>query len=432
MRILSIIAMVFFLQGATSAQEQKILFIGNSYTYVNDLPQTLKDLTSSTGRLIVTDQSTPGGYRLLNHATNTTTIDKIFSQQWDYVVLQAQSQEPSWPPSQLETEVFPYAKQLSDSIKKNRACSEILFYSTWGRQNGDDMNCDEWPPVCTFEGMNDRLTVGYYTMAEQNDASVAPVGLAWKVAREDGLFNSINYYSSDGSHPSVYGTYLTACVFYNSIFKKPIENANYYSSLTEDEALYLQSVANSVFDDSFEYFLSDTITNQDYTFNRAAWYENGVSVLSNFDYNLNALEITLSNTSINGENYFWSFGDLSESNEFEPVHTYSTTGQYNVKLITFGQCGVDTTIKTIDLSTSISNVKNFDNIGVWTKNSQVFFKNLDEISNIKIYDIKGNSLAELEVMDKQEFVYQLEKEYSVILICFTNKDRKIFTKKIVL
>jgi len=431
MRILSIIAMLFFLQGV-NAQERKVLFIGNSYTYVNDLPQMLTNLAASTGRLISTDQSTPGGYRFLNHVTNTTTMDKIFAEQWDYVVLQAQSQEPSWSPSQLETEVFPYAKQLADSIKKNRACSEILFYSTWGRQNGDDMNCDEWPPVCTFEGMNDRLTIGYYTMAEQNNAAVAPVGLAWKVAREDGLFSNINYYSSDGSHPSVYGTYLTACVFYNSIFKKPIDNASFYSSLAEDEALYLQSVANSVFEDSFEYFLSDTITNIDYVFNRNYWYENGVSVLANFDFLQNGLEVSFFNTSIHGENYSWDFGDYSESNEYAPIYTYSVTGQYNVTLINFGQCGIDTTIKTIDLTTSTLTPQNQGEIDVWSKNYKLYFNHLGNIITIDIFDINGKLVKNIKVENRDSLTYQLRQQYSSLIIRIINTEGEYFTEKIIL
>ncbi len=382
-----------FLVNSLIIGQTKILFIGNSYTYVNDLPQTLKQLSASMGDSVYTDQNTPGGYRLMNHASNTTTYSKIFAQQWDFVVLQAQSQEPSWPPSQLESEVFPYAKQLSDSIKKNRACTEILFYSTWGRQDGDDGNCTEWPPVCTFDGMNDRLTVGYYTMAEQNNAAVAPVGMAWKIAREDGLHSEINYYASDGSHPSVYGTYLTACVFYNSIFKKPVENADYYSTISQNEAEYLQSVANSVFADNFEYFLSDTITNEDYTFNRNSWYVNGVLTISDFDYSIQNQEVDFNNRSINANSFLWDFGDAGESNIDNPIHTYANLSQYNVKLISFGSCNTDTIIQSIDLATAI-NVEDDKSIPkVWTSGGVLYFNNMINIKTIELVSVDGKRIA---------------------------------------
>ena len=432
MRILSVLVLIFLVNAEYYAQETKVLFIGNSYTYVNDLPQTLKNLSLSMGKTVITDQSTPGGYRLMDHASNTTTIEKIFSQQWDYVVLQAQSQEPSWPPSQLDSEVFPYAKQLSDSVKKNRACSEILFFSTWGRENGDAGNCAEWPPVCTFEGMNDRLAVGYFTMAQQNNAAVAPVGQAWRAAREDGLFASMNLYSGDGSHPSVYGTYLTACVFYQSIFRKSIENADYYSTLTQAEAEYLQSVANFVFTDSYDYFLSDTITSADYTFNRNSWYENGVSVLSNFTSLQNNLDVSFSNTSINGENYSWSFGDGEESNQESPIHNYATINQYSVKLITFGQCGIDTTIKLVDVFLNINDFDKEKKGLCFASNNKLYFKNIEVGATIDLFDINGRLIANIRSRNKNKWSYQLKREYSTILIRITNIDGGVFTQKIVL
>lgn len=212
MRTLSLLVMLFFAINFLNAQEVKVLFLGNSYTSVNNLPQMIEDLSLSMGDQVFTDQNTPGGQRLMNHAANVTSHQKIQSQDWDFVVLQCQSQEPSWPIAQIETEVFPYAQQLTDTIKYNHSCSEVLFYSTWGRENGDASNCAEWPPVCSFEGMNDRLLVAYYNMAVQNETSISPVGMAWKIAREDGIMDNINLYSGDGSHPSVHGTYLLSLI----------------------------------------------------------------------------------------------------------------------------------------------------------------------------------------------------------------------------
>ena len=147
---------LFLFSGLLFSQKTSVLFIGNSYTYVNDLPTTFKDLSLSLGDTVSTDQSTPGGARFLDHAVNTTTLTKIAAEDWDFVVLQAQSQEPSWSPSQMETEVFPYAEVLVDSIKSNNICTEPVFFMTWGRKYGDDMNCDVWPAVCTLLVMHEK------------------------------------------------------------------------------------------------------------------------------------------------------------------------------------------------------------------------------------------------------------------------------------
>src|SRR5688572_1965497 len=71
------------------------LFIGNSYTYFNNLPQLVQSLASANSDTLYADSNTPGGYTLQNHFANSTTLAKINSYPWDHVILQAQSQEPS-------------------------------------------------------------------------------------------------------------------------------------------------------------------------------------------------------------------------------------------------------------------------------------------------------------------------------------------------
>ncbi|MCX6197843.1 MAG: hypothetical protein NTY88_01300 [Bacteroidetes bacterium] len=123
------------------AQQTKILWLGNSYTSVNNLPKMFHDLALSGGDSIIYDSNTPGGYTFNQHSVNTTTIQKIYSQPWDYVVLQAQSQEPSFPPSQVQTETFPYARTLDSLIHDNDSCTKTVFYLTWGKKYGDLANC---------------------------------------------------------------------------------------------------------------------------------------------------------------------------------------------------------------------------------------------------------------------------------------------------
>ena len=119
------------------AQVKKVLFLGNSYTSVNSLPTLVKDIALSFGDTMLTDQNTPGGHQLVQHVVNTTTLSKISSQNWDNVVIQEQSQKPSFSPGQVATDVYPYAEILCDSIRSNYSCSEPIFYMTWGRKNAD-------------------------------------------------------------------------------------------------------------------------------------------------------------------------------------------------------------------------------------------------------------------------------------------------------
>ncbi|MBK9318567.1 MAG: hypothetical protein IPM91_06900 [Bacteroidetes bacterium] len=132
------------------SQQTKILFIGNSYTASNNLPQLFTDLALSMGDTVFVDSNTPGGYTFQGHTTNATTLAKINTQPWDFVFLQEQSQLPSFSPPQVAVDVYPYARMLDSLIYVNDSCTETVFYMTWGRKYGDAGNCANWPPVCTF------------------------------------------------------------------------------------------------------------------------------------------------------------------------------------------------------------------------------------------------------------------------------------------
>ena len=162
------------------SQSYDILFIGNSYTYYNNLPEMLSNIANAFGDSVNYDQSTPGGTSLYAHSQNQTTLNKINQQSWDYVVLQDQSQRPSLSPTYVAASVYPYASQLVTEIQSNNLCSEPLFYMTWGRKYGDQSNCSTYPPVCTYLGMQERLRDSYLTMGFDNEATVAPVGISFK------------------------------------------------------------------------------------------------------------------------------------------------------------------------------------------------------------------------------------------------------------
>lgn len=67
----------------------------------------------------------------------------------------------------------------------------------------------------------------------------------------------------------------------------------------------------------------------------------------NFLYSINADKVIFTNNTQNGENYEWDFGDGNFSNEKNPVHTYSHSGTYTVKLIATNNCGNETKEKTV-------------------------------------------------------------------------------------
>lgn len=325
------VLIIFISVIAYAQQIKKALFIGNSYTGVNDLPGLVDSIARSKGDSLIQDSNTPGGYTFQLHTTNAATISKISSNSWDYVILQEQSQLPSFPPSQVQTDVIPYADTLNQMIKANDSCTTTLFYMTWGRKNGDASNCLSYPPVCTYNGMQGRLRYSYVLLA-QMFGEVCPAGMAWKRVRD--LDSTINLYQADESHPTIFGSYLVACTFYACIFHKSPVGATYIpAGISQSVASFLQAVADSTVFDSLAVWNIDTST-----------------VHAGFTYTTTGNGVYLfQNNSSNSTGYLWTFGDGDSSNTINPSHNFSGTGTYDVTLIATRNCFTDTVVKHINV-----------------------------------------------------------------------------------
>ena len=208
--ILLVFALCLIHIGRGQGDYKRVLFIGNSYTEVNNLPLLVQNVAQSVGDRVEYESNTPGGCTFQQHCTNRS-MDMICEGGWDVVVLQEQSQLPSFPQFQVEEECFPYAQRLIDSVYANNLNGEAMLYMTWGRENGDPQNGTVFPPLATYEGMDSLLYERYMYMGRTYDASICPVGRVWRYLRTN--HPSIELYQSDGSHPSVAGTYAAACSF---------------------------------------------------------------------------------------------------------------------------------------------------------------------------------------------------------------------------
>lgn len=333
----TIILLSNFTYLAAQGISKRVLFLGNSYTYVNNLPQLIASAATSTGDTLYFDSNTIGGFTLQGHASDATSLGKIASGNWDYVVLQEQSQLPSFEISQVESEVFPYARFLDSAIVANNPCAETVFYMTWGRKNGDASNCTLWPPVCTYQGMDSLLNLRYTMMADSNNAILSPVGAVWHYIRHN--FPSIELYSADESHPSLAGSYAAACCFYTALFRKDPTLISFNSSLNTNDAANIRIAAKIIVYDSLY-----------------KWNIGKYDPLANFTYSTTANnQISFNNASIYSSDYNWNFGDGTYSLDTNPVHNYSTAGTYYISLIS-GNCGIhDTTSTWINVSTTSIN-----------------------------------------------------------------------------
>ncbi|MBA2612295.1 MAG: T9SS type A sorting domain-containing protein [Bacteroidetes bacterium] len=309
------------------------LFLGNSYTYVNNLPLLISNLALANKDTLVYDDNTPGGYTLNNHFTDIVTNSKINAKAWDYVIVQAQSQEPSLSPAQVYSQTLPYARKLDSLIKHNNSCSNTVFYETWGRKNGDASNCGTYPPVCTYLGMQNRLKQSYKKFADTCNAIVSPVGEAFK--RSIALSPNIELYQADESHPSLEGSYLAACVFYEVLFQKSVLSNTFIASVNSATATFLQQVAHTVVTDSL-----------------AVWNLGIHQPWADFSYNwvagLNYHFITNSQFFTN----MWYFGDGGTSLVPTTFHFYPANGTYTVTHIVSDNCKTDSILKEVIINST--------------------------------------------------------------------------------
>lgn len=371
MKIYYTILFSAFLHLISNAQESKrVLFLGNSYVGVNNLPQMVSALATSAGDEITQDSNTPGGMTLQGHSTNSTSLNKIMQGNWDYVVLQEQSQMPSLPNSYVQSNVYPYAQSLSNTINQYNDCAETIFYMTWGRENGDQSNCASWPPVCTYEGMDDLLQLRYTNMAQQNSAILSPVAAVWRYLRTNNP--EIQLYSSDESHPSLAGSYAAACAFYSVIFRKsPLVITNNYS-LPNSEAEAIRFATQVVVADNF-----------------AQWFVGTYDPVSQFTFDTNNNSVSFTNASLNSTDYYWDFGDGNTSELENPTHSYSESGIYTASL-TSSNCGIEN-ISIINIEITALNKQNFAfaNVTLSPNPTLDFFHINSEVDEVRVYDFLG-------------------------------------------
>ena len=304
--------------------QERILFIGNSYTAANSLPTMVAALASSANQSLVCSQQTLGGATFYQHSQSNATYTKLASQSWDYVVLQAQSQEPSFPFGQFQWQTLPYAIQLVDSIRSIAPCAQPVFFRTWGRENGDQANCAVFPPLCTYEGMDSMLHRHYSLMADTTDAYLSPVGSVWKHIRDTD--STINLYTSDGSHPSLAGTYAAACTFFTMITRLDPNSITDDQNLNPTVAAAIRQAAKDVVFDSL-----------------AVWGVGAYDTQAGFTASMSNDTLTYTDTSVFADSVYYDFGDGNFSSTPNGIHAYGQDDFFTVTQYAY-RCGkVDTT-----------------------------------------------------------------------------------------
>ncbi|MDP5092245.1 MAG: hypothetical protein NWQ17_02980 [Polaribacter sp.] len=219
----SFFVVILFLSYSFTAQNKKIrvLFVGNSFTYYNNLPQVVSAMAKSQDIIIETKHSTVGGSSLENHwksERGTQTRVMLELEKWDFVVFNNHSLSAINKPENF----IDYGKRFADLVRTKGA--EPIFMMTWAYKSNPLM-------LPEIEKM-------YKTLCDQTKSDYVPGGPLFA--------SSIKYRPDlelfhDNIHPSSNGTYLLGLAFFKYFTGKSVNNipTNISTLDTNGQILYL-------------------------------------------------------------------------------------------------------------------------------------------------------------------------------------------------
>ena len=250
--------MMYLLVLSIALADPSVVFIGNSYTQFNSLPNHVQATTQDFEgwRAVETTSLTGGGLTLADHASRMTddgsTWQQTFSEHHDWFVFQDQSQIPGFPQSETYWQnslVGLQAMHTQVSAVEGRS----MLMLTWGRRDGDPQNTALYSD---FTAMQERLNEGYLAYATQaetvdNPIYIAPVGpvFAYVYEADSTLFSRL--YGNDGSHPSQLGTTVASLAMAASLTGRSVQRVD-HGLEDADASILIEAVENVVLENAVE------------------------------------------------------------------------------------------------------------------------------------------------------------------------------------
>ena len=172
----------------TTGQTIKVLFVGNSLTYTNNLPLMVENEAKAKGVKVKSEMLAYPNYAIIDHWNEGEVQKYIKSEKYDYVVIQ------QGPSSQEEGRKM----LIEDGARLQKLCrqsnSKLVYFMVW-------------PSRSYYHTFNDVIK-NHRDAAVENEALLCPVGEAWKAYFEKS--EDFSLYGMDGFHPSRKGSRLAA------------------------------------------------------------------------------------------------------------------------------------------------------------------------------------------------------------------------------
>ena len=201
---------------------QRILFVGNSFSFYNNGVHThYRNLADAADTAVTARLFTLSGGTLAEHTRTAAAV--LASEPWDIVVLQGHSLGPLEPET---VEAFRDSAATLADMARNVGARPVLFM-TWAYEGRPEMT--------------KPLASEYFATGKAVRADVVPVGLAYAHVTEN--HPDIALRTADAKHPTLAGSYLAACVFFAHFEGRSPVGLDYTAGLEPHVAEVLQSAA---------------------------------------------------------------------------------------------------------------------------------------------------------------------------------------------
>jgi hypothetical protein len=221
----------------TNLSNKNILFVGNSYLYYNDsLHNHVKRMAierfPSYEEKFIYKSSTIGGARSWHHNFKHLLESKNLgvNESFDLLILQGGSAEPLSKNSRV---IFKNTVKEVNEIAKGYG-TKLALYMTHAYVAPDKR----------YEAnMINKISSLYINAAKENNVKVIPVGIGFENAYKENP--NIQLHNLDGTHPSLLGTYLAACIVYGVLYDdSPVGiDYNYFGKVSDQDRIFIQKIA---------------------------------------------------------------------------------------------------------------------------------------------------------------------------------------------
>lgn len=235
-----ILVALLLLSALQPSAQERVLFVGNSLTYYNDMPQLFAGIANDKGYRVEVDSYTVGGTGLAEMLASGELLRRLESERWDKLVLQPGTGESSGGSISTDSSAW-VVRQLVEALHAVNPEAKVCLYEISNGVTPGDGSGDYDYYLYTQQRILDTVT----KIARLAGVPLAPAGECFRehyATRHDLMLHSV----FNDIHPNLAGSYLVACAIFETLYEVPVVPCGYYGNLDQEQAEYLQQIADTV------------------------------------------------------------------------------------------------------------------------------------------------------------------------------------------